>query len=139
MKTRFQTSWGELSGAVFLVLVAVALVSTGCSEEVKVTDAAGHHSIVDNDGKIWDITTAVNKYGMHKGGWEFGLGKNAIQPLIEPPLASPGSSEYPRDDATFLVIGVSVGDDVRAYGKLDLQRNEVVDVTMNDTPLAVTY
>jgi hypothetical protein len=119
--------------------VVLAAAGSGCSEKVTVTDAAGVHSLVDQKGHIWDITTAVNQYGMQPGGWEFGLGKGAIVPLIEPAMVGPGDGSYPNDTETFQTIGVVVGDDVRGYHKSRLSRNEVADVTIGGAKLAVTY
>jgi len=121
-------------------IALLGLLGSGCSvEEVKVTDAQGVHSLVDQKGHIWDITTAVNLYGMQPDGWEFGLGKGAIAPLIEPAMVGPGQDRYPDDNETFQTIGVVVGEDARGYHKSRLSRNEVVDATIGGAKLAVTY
>jgi len=118
----------------------LTFAGAGCSvEEVRVTDAEGVHSLVDQTGHIWDITTAVNSYGMHPGGWQFGLGKGAIVPLIEPAMVGPGHSDYPGDNETFQTIGVVVGQDARGYHKSRLRRNEVANATIGGAKLAVTY
>jgi hypothetical protein len=123
-----------------MAILAISVVLPGCSvEEVKVTDAAGVHSLVDQQGHIWDITTAVNRYGMQPDGWEFGLGKGVIEPLIEPAMVGPGEGSYPPDTESFATIGVVVGEDARGYHKSRLSRNEVVDATIGGAKLAVTY
>jgi len=130
-------------------LVAFALLTTavlavalgGCSfTEVNEEESVPERVLLtDQTGKEWDISTAVRKYGFEVDRFEFGLGPRAIRPLIEPEMLSPGDFGYPADDEPFLVIGVSVNKDDRAYGKTDLIKNEIVDEYIGGAPLAVAY
>jgi len=129
---------------VFFVTPAAVLAAAalgGCSftdvnDEISVPEKV---VLTDQTGKKWDITTAVHKYGFEVERFEFGLGPDAIKPLIEPEMLSPGDAGYPSDDDVFLVIGVSIGGDDRAYGKMDLTKSEVVDEYIGGAPVAVTY
>lgn len=124
-----------------LTVVVVAAVLGGCSftevtEEKSVPEPV---ILIDQTGKEWDITTAVWKYGFEVERFDFGLGPRAIRPLINPEMLSPGDIGYPGDDEPSLVIGVSINGDVRAYGKLQLNLNEVADDYIGGAPLAVAY
>jgi len=122
-------------------LVIATLALAGCSvEEVSVVEGERDRVVItDVKGETWDITTAAYDYGMAPEKFDHGLGKDAIVPLDNPPMLSPGDRGYPTDDATFLIVGTVVGDDIRAYGKLDIIRNEVVDEVIGGAHLAVTY
>jgi hypothetical protein len=129
---------------VFFTLLAVAMVAAalaGCSFTEVNEDVSAPERVIltDQTGKEWDVTTAVHKYGFEVDRFEFGLGPRAIRPLIEPEMLSPGDLGYPADDAPFLVIGVSIDQDDRAYGKMDLTKNEVVDEFIGEAPVAVAY
>lgn len=132
----------RLSLILFIAAVfAAAAAWPGCSftevhEEEAVVDPV---VLIDQTGKEWDITTAVHKYGFEVDRFEFGLGPRAIRPLIEPDMILPGEFGYPSDDAPFLVIGSAIDGDIRAYGKLDLTANEVVDDYIGGAPVAVAY
>jgi hypothetical protein len=123
------------------VVVFAAPVLGGCSfTEVKEEETPIEPVIlIDETGKRWDVTTAVNKYGFEVDRFESGLGPRAIEPLIEPEMLSPGDSGYPAGDAPFPVIGTTINGDARAYGKLDLTDNEIVDDWVGEAPVVVAY
>ena len=63
---------------------------------------------------------------------------DAIQAIFDPQFVSAAEAEeqlLPRD----LVLGVSVGDDHRAYGVAFLADHEVVNDVIGGVPLAVTW
>lgn len=95
--------------------------------------------ITDQDGKDWDITHAVNEYGMHVGGWQYGLGQNTIQPILFPDRTCPGDAGHPGSDQVFIVLGVSANGVDRGYRIRDLLFTEVVDDIVGGAHLAVTY
>lgn len=131
------------SNLVLRVVLAVLFlfVLDGCSfSELNVEEEPiAAITITDVDGKVWDITTAVVKYGFVAEEFDFGLGKNFIVPLDHPRLVGPGDRGYPSDEATFLVVGTNINGDVRAYGQLDIIRNEVVNETIGEAHVAVSY
>jgi hypothetical protein len=133
-------SWRTSGVRAAPILLAAAAVS-GCSvEKVSVTEGTRRtYVITDVQGQAWDVTSAAYDYGMDPDRFEHGLGKNAITPLENPVLLSPGDRGYPGDDASFLVIGARIGGDARAYGKLDVIRHEVVDEVIDGAHVAVTY
>ncbi len=148
VRTAGSGNFGIIPFYLFLVLTVALLVSSftvsGCSTtDVNVEEIAQEAGapvvLVDQTGKEWDITTAVANYDMVVTGFEFGLGPYAIQPLIEPPLLSPGDRNYPPDDMPYKVLGVSIKGDPRAYVKLDIVKHEVVDEFIGGVPVAVAY
>jgi hypothetical protein len=95
--------------------------------------------IEDRTGKRWDVTHAENKYGLKAERFQFGLGPNAIPPILNPEFLSPGEVGYPASDQTFLVIGTALNNDPRAYSISDLTRHEVADEQFGSTHVAVAY
>jgi hypothetical protein len=95
--------------------------------------------IVDRTGKRWDVTHAENNYGLKAELFQFGLGPNAIQPILNPKFVSPGDPGYPASTQTFLVIGTALNNDPRAYSISDLTRHEVADERFDSTYVAVAY
>ncbi len=124
-----------------LAASALALLAGGCStDRVTVTEFPRDPVVlVDQDGLETDISYAVYELGMEVDRFEFGLGVDAIQPLIQPRLVGPGHPAFPPPDATFLVVGTEIDGDARAYGMFDIRRNEVVDEVIGGAHVAVTY
>ena len=123
-----------------LVLTCGAALAACSVQDVSVEEGERERvTITDVKGQAWDITTAAYDYGMDPEKFGHGLGKDAIVPLASPTMLSPGDRGYPADDASFPVVGTVVGDDIRAYGKLDFVQNEVVNEIIGGAHLAVTY
>ncbi len=95
--------------------------------------------LVDRQGESWDITHAVLRYGLAEHSWEFGLGRIAIQAIVDPAMSCPGDPDYPHPDNLAVVFGVAVDGEARAYKLGDLSDREVADDTIAGTHLAVTY
>jgi hypothetical protein len=96
-------------------------------------------TITDNHGEVWEITHAVKRYGMSVPGWEEGMGRHTLRPIIDPALSSEGDPDYLPPDNLAVVLGLVVGGEARAYKLGDLPDVEVVDDTIQGTHLAVTY
>ncbi len=95
--------------------------------------------IVDKTGKEWDITHAVNQYDFQKSNFNYGLGPNAIQPINNPEMLSPGDNGYPNDTSSERVMGVEINGEARAYPVSVLSRREVVNEFIGDSHVAVAY
>ena len=127
-----------------LLLLGVGLALsalTGCDDD---TDSGpiiidGRVLIQDRTGKLWDITYAVNELQMSADQFNYGLGPDAILPIIDPQFSLPGDEDYPLDDALFLVLGVTVAGEHRAYRIAQLSSHEVVDDIAGETAFAATY
>lgn len=95
--------------------------------------------IVDATGKKWEIGHAVRQYGFEPVKFQFGLGPNAIPPILDPQMIWPGQPGYPDDGSTFLVLGISLEEDARAYSIQRLSSSEVADEKFGDVHVAVAY
>ncbi len=95
--------------------------------------------IVDETGKEWDVTHAKEKYGMEPSKFQFGLGPNAIRPILNPELLSPGDANYPDNHDDFLVLGTSLNGETRAYAIDKLIDHEIADEHFGDLHVAVAY
>jgi hypothetical protein len=130
-----------ISTVVFAGCLAFVGCSTSAPEEPKadVVSENGRIFIVDRTGKKWDVTHAVRNYGFVASEFQFGLGPNAIKPILNPEMIPPGGPGYPRDDDTFLVIGTAIEGDSRAYRIDHLNGHEVVDEQFGDVHVAVGW
>jgi hypothetical protein len=95
--------------------------------------------ITDANLKEWDITHAVRVYDMDPENFIYGLGTDAIRPLENPPMLSPGDPGYPEDTLLALVVGVNVSGDVRAYPLLALAGHEAINDVVGGADLTVVY
>ena len=95
--------------------------------------------IIDHTGKEWDVTHAVNEYGFKAEQFQYGLGPNAINPILEPEFISPGDPGYPSVDDDDLVIGTVINNIVRAYPISIIWKHEIVNDQFGMTYVAVAY
>ncbi len=116
-----------------IFLLGLCLVSLSCRDAsesgamVPEIRSDGEIVIRDLTGKEWNITHAVNEYGMDPERFNFGLGPIAIPPITEPTFVGPGDPGYPDPGETFLVLGLTVGGESRAYPVETITRREVVN------------
>lgn len=116
----------------------VLLALGACGSDVSITERAIEPVvIIDQGGKHWDITQAVYRYGFEKAGFEYGFGADAIRPLVLPPMLSAGDSLFPPPDSAFVVMGVVLDGEARAYGEQSLFPFEVVNDVAATRALAV--
>jgi len=95
--------------------------------------------IIDNTGKRWNITHAVNKYGFNAGQFKYGLGPNAIPPIINPEMLTPGDPGYPMVQDGQAVIGAVFNNDVRAYPITVLRHREIVNDEIGNKFVAIGF
>ena len=110
-------------------------------EDDEVEDGEGNQTIyiVDRTGKKWDVTYAVEELGMRTAAFQYGLGPNAIQPIIGPEMVQEGQWGYPLPTSEEMVLGLIRDDDVRAYPLNVVRRHEIVDEVVGEEALAVAY
>lgn len=125
--------------SLFLLFTCTTRTETPLQAPEVEADDAEKISIVDRTGKKWDITHAVNHYGFKPERFQYGLGPEAIPPILNPRHLEPGDAGYPQDNATTLVLGVAIGDDARAYPLNVMYRHEVVNERFGAQHLAVAY
>jgi len=95
--------------------------------------------IVDRTGKKWDVTHAVKKYNFTPENFQYGLGPNAIKPILDPQMISPGDRGYPGSGDNLIVIGVILNGESRAYPLEVLYSHEIVDEKFGDMHVAVAF
>jgi hypothetical protein len=95
--------------------------------------------ILDRTGKAWEVSHARDAYGLIPSQFQFGLGPNAILPIMQPVHISPGEPNYPNDSDGFRVMGTKIGNDARAYRILKMSFNEVVNEQFGNLLVAVAY
>ena len=95
--------------------------------------------IVDATNKKWDITNAVVKYNFKPEVFAHGLGPNAIRPINNLQMLSPGDPGYSGSANTNRVIGTSLNNDVRAYPLHVLINHEIANEAFGSTHVAVAY
>jgi hypothetical protein len=136
----------------FLLILMIVLIYTGCSNmtspppgPLQVFQLDNKIFIKDLTGKDWDVTHAVEQYHFNAGGFQYGLGPNAIRPILNPVLLSPEQAGFPNASNTFLVIGIEVNGDARAYPISILTDHEVANDRFgktsanSQTAVAVAY
>lgn len=126
----------------FIVITIILLVS--CKDKptgigpVDVISGNENVYIIDATGKKWDVTYARQKYNMIPSQFQYGLGPYAIQPINDPSFLSPGDPGYPQNTDTFMVMGVTINGEARAYPMTILGSHEVVNDWFGNIPVAVT-
>ena len=95
--------------------------------------------IRDVTGKQWNVTHARNSYGMQPNQFQYGLGPQAISPILTPHMLLPGEPGYPDDSEKFLVIGVELNGFTRAYPLQIMGWHEVADERFGEAHVAVAY
>ncbi len=130
-------------GRFFILFLAVyqgcTTSSTSPESPQEVERVADKIFITDLAGQSWDVTHAVKTYNFIARDFQYGLGKHAIPPLIFPDFLLPGSPNYPRDDDDFLVLGVSLNGEARAYPLFEMSFHEVSNETFGETHVAPAY
>lgn len=130
----------------FILFVTLSLISTSCSEEEAHsgldpldTSEVKEVYITDRTGVDWNITHAVRTYRWNPDNFRFGLGMNRIKAINNPQFFHPGESGYPDSQATFMVLGVEIDGDARAYAVNILKSHEIVNDQFGENYVAVTY
>ncbi len=107
--------------------------------EPNVEEGDGRFTIIDRTGKRWDVSHAFQNYQMNPDEFQFGVGPNAIRPILNPRHLEPGQSGYPADHSTFLILGTTLENETRAYSIDKLSFHEVADEKFGDVHVAVAY
>jgi hypothetical protein len=95
--------------------------------------------ITDRNGMTWDVTHGVHYYGMNPDNFNYGLGTDAIPPILNPQFLSPGDAGYPAPSETFEVLGVTIEGESRAYPLQTLLSHEVADDIIGTSRIAPAY
>ena len=126
------------------LLSILALGVLGCSEDQVMEPQEENQNneiiyITDRTGKKWDVTHAVNQYGMTADNFDHGLGPFAIRPINSPEFLMPGQPGYPAIDSDEVVLGVEIQGDARAYPIAALISHEVVNDQVGASFISPVY
>lgn len=136
---------------VYVLILALAAFGLACEDSVVVVPLSpelGEEDeeqtgdkifIVDRTGKKWDITHAVEEYGFEPEKFQYGLGPNAIKPILKPQMICPGEAGYPEDNDPQTVVGAALEGEVRAYPLTVMASHEIADEKFGDAHVAVAY
>lgn len=128
-----------------LLTTFLAMVSISCTdsssgpEPIRIKQDTEEVAIVDQTGKRWDVTHAKVKYGFDPDKFQFGLGPNAIPPIMQPEMLSPGELGYPTDYQEFFVLGTSLNGHTRAYPLYIMKSYEIANEQFGEAHVAVAY
>ena len=98
--------------------------------------------IMDQTGRLWDVTHARDIYDMNPAYFNYGLGIGAIPSVDDPTVLEERDPGYPSSDSQIQVFGVNHNGEQRAYSVSALTRHEVFnDVYPGESNqyLAVAY
>lgn len=139
MRTRLAFAAGLLAGVVSIAACETEHRPPTAAPDVQETDDGPRITITDADGKVWDITHAVTRYGFDPRGFQYGIGAGTIPPVFDPEFVSPGERNYPNPGITAPVLGAEFEGHVRAYSIAALSRHEVINDGFGEAHLAVAY
>ncbi len=95
--------------------------------------------IFDQNDKAWDVSHAVNAYGMAAEEFQLGVGIDVHMPIVRAEFAKPGDGDFPPFNAPFQVIGFQEGGEARAYSTAVLWYHEVANDTKGQLRFAAVY
>jgi hypothetical protein len=90
--------------------------------------------IRDTHGENWDVTQAMT-LGFDPHGFQFGIGRNAIQPVDGSGLTAE-TDDVPKH---LRVIGVTDGEAAHGYSVRKLVRHEIANTTIGNIEIAAAY
>jgi len=120
----------------FLIIVILLLFNLvfSHSAEARVEKKGDKTYIVDRTGEKWDITQAVS-IGFDPRKFEFGIGRNAFEPLDE----SDWQSDSDNSPSNLRIIGVARIRDAHAYSVNRLRYHETANTFLGDEAVVAGY
>ncbi len=112
-------------------LCAAGLGSMACA---RVSHDDGKTYITDRTGERWEMTEAET-LGFQAHRFQYGIGRNAFQPLGDEDLSKNTVLVPPSTR----VIGVSNEQEAHAYSVRKLSRDEIANAEIGEVPIAVAY
>lgn len=84
-------------------------------------------TIVDINNREWDITHAVNNYGMIEDHFQFGVGYGTIASIDNPLILEKEDPNFPGTDTSFAIFGTGIMGEKRAYSREQLTKHEILN------------
>ena len=120
-------------GYVWILMLALFVWESWASA-ASMERRGGRVWIVDRTGEKWEVTEA-EKLGFVPGGFQYGIGKDAIVPLGEDAF----SETRERRSGVNRVIGFAAGEASKAVSVETLVRHEILNTEIGGTPVAAAY
>ena len=118
-------------GFLFTLLVTGAVAQIA---DARVVEEGGLTYLIDRTGERWDITQA-RSIGFDPHGFEFGIGRNAFQPLDDADWQSDTKGHRPG----MSIIGVSGDGASHAYSVEKLRYHETANTRLGTSAVVVGY
>jgi hypothetical protein len=118
---------------IFIVIIALIPILSGFTFS-RAIEENGKSYIVDLHGERWDVTQAKS-IGFDPERFRHGIGRNAFTPLDDSHL----KDKSPNVSSNTRVIGISDGQEARAYSVPRLYRHEVANSSIGDQAIAAAY
>ena len=130
MKTKKRNRWLFL----FVLFTFATLLLASQQPGTAAIKEGGKVYIVDQTGERWDITQAVS-IGFDPRYFEFGIGRNAFNPLDERNWKTTPQDKYSQ----MRVIGVAGNGDAHAYSVAKLWSHETANTFLGAQPIVAGY
>lgn len=130
MKTKYRHRW--IFSLVLFAFATVVLVSQ--SSGTPAIKEGERVYILDQTGERWDITQAVS-IGFDPRYFEFGIGRNAFNPLDEGNWKATPTDKYSQ----MRVIGITGNGDAHAYSIRKLWSHETANTYLGSEPIVAGY
>lgn len=121
-----------------LVAIWLLIFISSCRTNSSVAnsgDVEGKITLVDINNREWDITHAVNKYGMIIENFHFGVGFGTIASIDNPKTLSKNDPHFPNPDSSFAIFGADIKLEQRAYSRGELIKHEILNDTFLSKPV----
>jgi hypothetical protein len=118
----------------FMFSPAESLHGKKISEPAFVKRSEGKVFIKDRRGELWDVTQAES-LGFKPGEFQHGIGRDAFTTLDDSLLTS-GDKFVPEN---LRIIGISEGEEAKAYSVPKFMRHEISNSRLDGKPVAVGY
>lgn len=125
--------WRRITLKIFALIIAATLILTGFTF-FRAIEEKGKSYIVDLHGEHWDVTQAKS-IGFDPERFRHGIGRDAFTTLDDTHLKEKDSDVA----ANTRVIGISDGNEARAYSVTRLYRHEVANSRIGDRLIAAAY
>ena len=130
METKYKNRWIFL----FVLFRFATLFLVSQSYGTPAVKEGEYIYIVDQTGERWDITQAVS-IGFDPRYFEFGIGRNAFEPLDE----SDWQSDSDNSPSKQRIIGVARNGDAHAYSVNRLRYHETANTFLGEEAVVAGY
>jgi len=114
----------------YIINTGLLLFISGCRNNSPILNSSvvdEKTTLIDINNREWDITHAVNEYGMIKENFHFGVGFGTIASLDNPMILKNDNPLFPDSDSSFAIFGAEISREQRAYSRGELIKHEILN------------